>query len=70
MDHAISVIEKLFSLFIVGSEGYNRLNIFLHTLKIANIFKFEDADLDNRYYSFYYLFLTLIYLIKFLLFTL
>lgn len=52
LDHAISVIEKLLSLFIVGSEGYNRLNILLQTFKIANNLKFEDADLDNRYYSF------------------
>ena len=52
LDHAISGIKKLLSLFIVGSEGYNRLNIFLQTFKIANNLKFEDADLDNRYYHF------------------
>ena len=30
------VIEKLLSLFIEGSEGYNRLNVFLQTFKTAN----------------------------------
>jgi len=52
LDHAISVIEKLFSLFIVGSEGYNRLNVFLQTFKTANNLNFEVEDTDNRYYCF------------------
>jgi GIY-YIG catalytic domain-containing protein len=52
LDHAISVIEKLLSLFILGSEGYNRLYVFLQTFKTANNLKFEDEDIDNRYYCF------------------
>ncbi|OSX56145.1 hypothetical protein POSPLADRAFT_1160885, partial [Postia placenta MAD-698-R-SB12] len=52
LDHAISVIEELLSLFIVGSEGYNRLYVFLQTFKTANNLKFKDEDIDNRYYCF------------------
>ena len=52
LNQAISVIEKLLSLFIEGSEGYNRLNVFLQTFKTANNLKFEDEDIDNRYYCF------------------
>lgn len=52
LDNAISVIEKLLSLFIVGSEGYNRLNVFLQAFKIANNLKYEFDDIDNQYYCF------------------
>nr|YP_010170366.1 GIY-YIG homing endonuclease [Phanerochaete carnosa]QRZ60348.1 GIY-YIG homing endonuclease [Phanerochaete carnosa] len=52
LDHAISVIEKLLSLFIVGSEGYNRLYVFLLTFKTANNLKFDVEDIDNKYYCF------------------
>ena len=52
LDNAISVIENLLSLFIEGSEGYNRLNVFLQTFKTAKNLKFEDQDIDNRYYCF------------------
>ena len=52
LNQAISVIEKLLSLFSIGSEGYNRLNVFLQTFKTANNLKFESEDNDNRYYFF------------------
>ena len=52
LDNAISVIEKLLSLFDVGSEGYNRLYVFLKTFKTANNLKYEFEDVDNRYYCF------------------
>jgi hypothetical protein len=52
LNNAIFVIEKLLSLFAVGSKGYNRLNVFLQTFKTANNLKFEQQDIDNRYYCF------------------
>ena len=52
LNQAISVIEKLLSLFSIGYEGYNRLNVFLQTFKTANNLKFESEDNDNRYYFF------------------
>nr|QID02911.1 hypothetical protein [Orbilia oligospora] len=52
LDNAISVIEKLLSLFVVGSEGYNRLYVFLQTFKKANNLKYELEDIDNKYYCF------------------
>ena len=52
LNNAIFVIEKLLSLFTVGSKGYNRLNVFLQTFKTANNLKFEEQDIDNRYYCF------------------
>jgi hypothetical protein len=52
LDHAIFVIEKLLSLFTVGSDGYNRLYVFLQTFKTANHLKFEQEDIDNKYFCF------------------
>ena len=52
LDHAIFVIEKLLSLFTVGSDGYNRLYVFLQTFKTANNLKFEQEDIDNKYFCF------------------
>jgi hypothetical protein len=52
LDHAILVIERLLSLFTTGSEGFERLSIFLQTFKTANKIKFEQEDLDNKYYCF------------------
>jgi hypothetical protein len=52
LDNDILVTEKLMSLFSVGSEGYNRLNVFLQTFKAANKLKFELEDIDNKYYCF------------------
>jgi hypothetical protein len=40
------------SLFTIGSKGYNRLQVFLQIFKIANYLKFEEQDIDNRYYCF------------------
>ena len=55
LNNAIFVIEKLLSLFTVGSKGYNRLNVFLQTFKTANHLKFEEKDIDNRYYCLGYI---------------
>lgn len=52
LDHAILVIEILLSLFTTGSEGFERLSIFLQTFKTAKKIKFEQEDLDNKYYCF------------------
>ncbi len=52
LDYAISVIEKLLSLFVVGSEGYNRLYIFLKTYKTANNLKYEFEDVDSKHSCF------------------
>lgn len=52
LDNAISVIEKLLSLFVVGSEGYNRLYVFLKTFKTANNLKYEFENIDNKYSCF------------------
>jgi len=52
LDHAIFVIEKLLSLFTVGSEGFERLSVFLNLFKTANNIKFEQEDLGNKYYCF------------------
>nr|YP_009568489.1 hypothetical protein [Drechslerella brochopaga]QBL02569.1 hypothetical protein [Drechslerella brochopaga] len=52
LDNAIYVIEKLLSLFVVDSEGYNRLYVFLQTFKKANNLKYELEDIDNKYYCF------------------
>ena len=35
-----------------AQAGYNRFNVFLQTFKTANNLKFEDEDIDNRYYCF------------------
>ena len=52
LDNAIGTIYKLFSLFTVGSEGYNRINVFLKTFKIANGLNYKLEDVVNKYYSF------------------
>ena len=52
LDNAIVTIEKLLSLFVIGSEGYNRLYVFLQTFKTANNLKYEVEDMDNKYYCF------------------
>lgn len=52
LNNAIATIEKLLSLFTVGSEGYNRLNVFLKTFKIANGLDYKPEDADNKYYCF------------------
>lgn len=52
LDNAIIEIERLLSLFTTGSEGFERLSIFLQTFKTANKIKFEQEDLDNKYYCF------------------
>jgi len=52
LDHAIFVIEKLLSLFTIGSGSYNRLYIFLKTFKMANHLKFEQEYIDNKYFCF------------------
>ena len=52
LDYAIFVIEKLLSLFTIGSEGYNRLYVFLQTFKTASNLNFEQQDIDNKYYCF------------------
>lgn len=52
LDNAILTIEKLLSLFSKGSEGYNRLTVFLQTFKTANYLSYTSEDIDNKYYCF------------------
>lgn len=52
LDNAILEIENLLSLFDIGSEGYNRFNIFLQTFKIANNLDYSLEDVDGKYYCF------------------
>jgi len=52
LDHAIIVIDKLLSLFTVGSEGFERLSVFLQVFKTVDNIKFELEDLGNKYYCF------------------
>ena len=56
LDGAIATIEKLLSLFAIGGlrppEGYNRINVFLKTFKIANGLNYKPEDADNKYYCF------------------
>lgn len=52
LNNAIATIEKLLSLFTVGSEGYNRINVFLKTFKLANGLDYTPEDADNKYYCF------------------
>ena len=52
LDDAILTTEKLLSLFSKGSEGYNRLVVFLKTFKTANHLKYTSEDIDNKYYCF------------------
>ena len=50
LDNAINTVEKLLSLFTVGSEGYNRIEVFLKTLKIAKGLDYKPEDEGNKYY--------------------
>lgn len=52
LDNAILILENLLSLFSKGSEGYNRLTVFLLTFKRANNLSYTSEDLDNKYYCF------------------
>ena len=52
MNGAIATIEKLLSLFTIGTEGYNRINVFLKTFKTANGLNYKPEDADNKYYCF------------------
>nr|QID42325.1 GIY-YIG endonuclease [Fusarium culmorum] len=52
LNNAIATIEKLLSLFTEGSEGYNRINVFLKTFKLANGLDYTPEDADNKYYCF------------------
>lgn len=52
LDNAISIIEKLLSKFTAGTQGYNRLLVFLKTFKIANSLNYSLEDMDNKYYCF------------------
>ena len=52
LDNAILTTEKLLLLFSKGSEGYNRLVVFLQTFKTANHLKYTSEDTDNKYYCF------------------
>jgi hypothetical protein len=52
LENAIATIEKLLFLFPEGSEGYNRINVFLKTFKIAKGLNYKPEDADNKYYCF------------------
>lgn len=52
LDHVILVTKNLLSLFSIGSEGYNRLNVFLQTFEKANNLKYDVEDIDSKYYCF------------------
>lgn len=52
LDGAIATIENLLSLFTIGTEGYNRINVFLKTFKIANGLNYKPEDAENKYYCF------------------
>lgn len=52
LDGAIATIENLLSLFTIGTEGYNRINVFIKTFKIANGLIYKPEDADNKYYCF------------------
>lgn len=52
LDDAILTIENLLLLFSKGSEGYNRLAVFLKIFKTANNLSYTPEDIDNKYYSF------------------
>ena len=52
LDNAILTIESLLSLFPKGSEGYNRLAVFLKRYKTANSLSYTPEDLDNKSYCF------------------
>ena len=52
LDDAILTIEKVLSLFSKGSDGYNRLVVFIQTFKTANSLRYTPEDIDNKYYCF------------------
>jgi len=52
LESAILVIKKLLTSFPAGSEGYNRLNVFLKTYITANKLKYELEEADSKYYCF------------------
>lgn len=52
LDNAILIIENLLSTLTLGSEGYNRLLVFLKTFKIANSLNYNLEDMDKKYYCF------------------
>lgn len=52
LEDAILTIENLLLLFSKGSEGYNRLAVFLKIFKTANNLSYTLEDIDNKYYSF------------------
>ena len=51
LDNAIADIAKFLSFFTVCSEGYNRINVFLKTFKIANGLNYKLEYVDNKDYS-------------------
>jgi hypothetical protein len=59
--NAINTVEKLLSLFSKDSEGYNRLAVFLKTLKTANSLIYTSEDLVASGPSKYYCFLIFAY---------
>ena len=52
LDNAILIIENLLSLFSKGSEGYNRLDVFLKIFKLSNSLNYTSEDIDNKYSCF------------------
>lgn len=49
---AIRIIKDLLSLYVIGSEGYNRLSIFFETFKIANSLDYKFEDAESKYHCF------------------
>ena len=52
LDGAIVTTKKLLSLFAEGTEGYNRIKVFLNTFKLSNRLRYKLEDADNKYYCF------------------
>jgi hypothetical protein len=52
LDNAIVIIKKLLSLFPGGSEGYNRLSVFLSVFNVCTNISYTAEDLENKYYCF------------------
>lgn len=51
LNQAVAAIEELLSLFTVGSEGFERLSVFLQTFKVARQINFDPESLYNKYHS-------------------
>lgn len=51
LNQAVGAIEELLSLFTVGSEGFERLSVFLQTFKVASQINFDPESLYNKYHS-------------------